>query len=68
MSFLKGCANLYKPSYFTSLYKRGGAEHPDLSKRVGSMKRFLTSMTVVTLLSMAVAIAQQHVSVLRGAR
>jgi hypothetical protein len=32
------------------------------------MKRFLTSMTVVTLLSLAVAIAQQHVSVLRGAR
>jgi hypothetical protein len=31
------------------------------------MKSFLTLVTVVTLLSMAVAIALQHVSVLRGA-
>jgi len=32
------------------------------------MRHFLTLVTVVTLLSMAVAIALQHVSVLRGAR
>jgi hypothetical protein len=32
------------------------------------MKRFLTLVTIVTLLSMAVAIALKHVSVLRGAR
>jgi hypothetical protein len=32
------------------------------------MQRFLTLVTVVTLLSMSVAIAQQHVSVLRGER
>jgi hypothetical protein len=32
------------------------------------MKRFLTLVTVATLLSMAVAIARLHVSVLRGAR
>jgi len=32
------------------------------------MKRFRMLVTVVTLLAMAVAIAQQHVSVLRGAR
>ena len=31
------------------------------------MKRFLTLVTVVALVSMAVAIAQQHVSLLRGA-
>jgi hypothetical protein len=32
------------------------------------MRHFLTLVTVVTLLSTAVAIALQHVSVLRGAR
>jgi hypothetical protein len=35
---------------------------------MGSMKRFLILVTVVTLFAMAVAITQQHVSVLRGAR
>jgi hypothetical protein len=32
------------------------------------MKRFLMWVTAVTLLAMALAIAQHHVSVLRGAR
>ena len=67
-SFLGGCINLHKPSYLISLYKRGGAEHPDLSKRVGSMKRFLMWVTTVTLSARALAIAQHHVSVLRTAR
>jgi hypothetical protein len=34
---------------------------------MGSMKRSLMSVTVLTLSAMAVAIAEQHVPVLRGA-
>jgi hypothetical protein len=63
-SFLGGCTNLHKPSYLSSLYKRGGAEYPGLSKRVGSMKRFLKVVAAVTLSAMDVAIAEQVVSVL----
>jgi hypothetical protein len=67
-SFLGGCAIVRKPAYLTSLYKRGGAEHSGLSKRVGSMERFLVWVRAVTLSAMALSIAQHHVSVLRGAR
>jgi hypothetical protein len=35
---------------------------------MGAMKRFLMLMTVVILSEMALAIAQHHASVLRGAR
>jgi hypothetical protein len=56
------------PSLHTKprLYKRGGADHPGLSKRVGPMQCFLMFVTIVTQLAMALAIAQ-HVPVLRGA-
>jgi hypothetical protein len=40
---------------------------PGLSKRMGSMNRSLMSVPVVTLSVMAVAIAEELVSVLRGA-
>ena len=64
---LGGCAILGKPSYLTSLYKRGGAGHPDLSECVGAMKRFLMLMREVTLLVVALVIVPQNASVLRGA-
>ena len=44
-----------------------GGRIPRLSKWVGSLKRFLIFVAVVTLSAMAVAIAEQHFSVLRGA-
>jgi hypothetical protein len=58
---------------FTSLHNyprcknAAGAECPGLSKRMGSMKRSLMSVTVVTLSAMAVASAEQHIPVSRGA-